>query len=229
MIMREETVLLLEGKRAGARSLRAPLEKEGLQVHLVHTGAAAVAWATGNRPDIVVFDASSMRSSGVRSCRRIRRAIGDTPIIHCLAADRIEDRTAEADIYLVMPFTSRKLINRIRALLPADDLKEEIVRAGNLTFFLLKRSVDVAGRGESRLTPKLARLLEEFLRHPNEILGRHHLIETVWNTNYFEDTRTLDVHIRWLREIIEVDPAKPKLVKTLRGMGYIFNVPSKGK
>jgi DNA-binding response OmpR family regulator len=155
--------------------------------------------------------------------------IGVTPIIHCRAADRIEDRSAEADVYLAMPFTSRKLINRIKALLPADELKEEIVRAGNLTFFLLKRSVEVAERGESRLTPKLARLLEEFLRHPNEVIGRHQLMETVWNTNYFDDTRTLDVHIRWLREIIEIDPAKPKLVRTIRGMGYIFYVPAKGK
>ena len=74
------------------------------------------------------------------------------------------------------------------------------------------------------MTPKLAHLLEEFLRHPNQILGRHTLMENVWKTSYFGDTRTLDVHIRWIREIIEVDPAKPLLLRTIRGVGYIFAV-----
>ena len=110
-------------------------------------------------------------------------------------------------------------------MLPVDDLKEEIVRAGRITFYPSKRSVDVAGRGEKKLTPKLAHLLDEFLRHPNEVLERDYLMLHVWKTNYFGDTRTLDVHMRWLREIIEGNPAKPVIVRTVRSIGYIFAIP----
>jgi DNA-binding response OmpR family regulator len=162
----------------------------------------------------------------MRTCRRFRKALPVTALIYCRDFEQIEDRTIGADIYLAQPFTARKLINRIRALLPADDTKEEIVRAGNLTFYPSKRSVEIAGVGERRLTPKLASLLEEFLRHPNEILDRQTLMQTVWDTSYFGDTRTLDVHIRWMREVIEENPARPRLLKTVRGMGYIFSIPA---
>jgi DNA-binding response OmpR family regulator len=200
------------------------LAKAGLAVATVNSGVEAMQRLENEQIDLIVLDASTMRSSGVRTCRRLRKALPQTPIIHCLAAGTDEDRSAQADIYLVRPYTARKLLNRIWTLLPADDLTEEIVRVGALTYYCSKRSVDVEGQGERRLTPKLAQLLEEFLRHPNQILGRHTLMENVWKTSYFGDTRTLDVHIRWMREIIEVDPAKPLLLRTVRGVGYIFTV-----
>jgi DNA-binding response OmpR family regulator len=227
--MREAKLLLVAGRRSRTRILESALQREGLQVTLLHTGNAALDWTRENRPDLVVFDASSMRSSGFRTCRRLRKALPVTPIIYCRDADQLEDRTIGADVYLAQPFTARKLINRIRALLPADDMKEEIVRAGQLTFFPSKRSVDIGGIGERRLTPKLACLLEEFLRHPNEVIDRNRLMQTVWKTSYFGDTRTLDVHIRWIREVIEDNPARPQLLKTVRGMGYIFGIPSKDR
>lgn len=223
--MREACVLLVEGKSLGNNSLSPALEKEGYVVHVAHTGTAALAWAANNSPHILVFDASSMRSSGTRSCRRLHRALPDTPLIHCRTSEMPEDRAAEADIYLQQPFTPRKLLNRIRALLPADDTEEQIVRLGDITIYLGKRSVEVAGRGERRLTPKLARLLEEFMRHPNEILDRPQLMKNVWKTSYIGDTRTLDVHIRWIRELIEAEPGRPQLLKTVRGKGYILNIP----
>lgn len=223
--MREKIILLVEGRSADSSVFSTALRKEELQVHSAHTGSEAMLWIEGSRPDLVVYNAASMRSSGVRTCKRLRKALGETPIIHCRAANQVEDRAVEADVYLVKPFTPRKLLNRIRALLPADDLKEEIVRAGPLTFFLSKRSVELQGRGERRLTPKLTSLLEEFLRHPNEVLGRDQLMRSVWNTSYLGDTRTLDVHIRWMREIIEENPARPKLLRTVRSMGYIFSIP----
>lgn len=229
LMMREAMILLVAGRRSGTRALESALQREGLQVNLFHTGNAALVWTKDNQPELVVFDASSMRSSGARTCRRLRKALRGAPIIYCRSADQPEDRSIGADIYLAQPFTARKLINRIRALLPADDMKEEVVRAGRLTFFPTKKSVDIAGSGEHRMTPKLADLLEEFLRHPNEILERKWLMRTVWKTTYFGDTRTLDVHIRWMREIIEDDPARPKIIKTVRGMGYIFNTPSKDR
>lgn len=222
--MREATVLLVEGKRAGNDTLSAALSKEGLDVHTFYTGTAAYNWAAENNPEIVVFDASTMRSSGVRSCRRLRSLMADTPIIHCRKVGELEDRSAEADIYLARPFTARKVLNRIKTLLPTDDWKQEIVRAGDITFYPSKRSVDVNGQGEQRLTPKLAALLDVFLRNPNQVLRREKLMHDVWETDFMGDTRTLDVHIRWMREVIEEDPGKPVLLKTVRGKGYVFSI-----
>lgn len=222
--MQEAVVLLVEGRGAGDDSLGAALRKAGYTIEIVHTGAAAVAWVANNRPDLVVFDAREMRSSGSRSCRRLRRLLADTPIIHCRPANTAEDETAEANVYLEHPFTPRKLLNRIRALLPADDSKEEIIRCGKITLYRSKRSVCTGNEGEHRLTPKLAQLLEEFIRHPNELVSRRQLMQNVWKTDYIGDTRTLDVHVRWIREFIEKDPANPTLLQTVRGKGYIFKM-----
>ena len=88
-----------------------------------------------------------------------------------------------------------------------------------------KRAVDVKEKGEQRLTPKLAQLLEEFLRHPNELVSRRQLMQNVWHTDYVGDTRTLDVHVRWVRECIENDPSNPVLLRTIRGKGFILALP----
>lgn len=217
-------VLLVEGQNAGRESLSALLEKGGHRVFIVRTGTEAQTWLTTNNPDLIIFDSSTMRSNGVRNCRRLRRQVEHIPIIHSRAAGEEEDRTAGADVYLEKPFSSRKILNRVRALLPADNHKEEIIRYGKITLYRMKRSVDVRNKGEFSLTPKLALLLENFLRHPNELLSRRQLMQSVWQTDFIGDTRTLDVHIRWVRECIEIDPSHPKLLKTVRGQGYILNI-----
>lgn len=217
-------VLLVEGQTAGRESLALVLKKAGYHTNIVHTGAEAVRWLGNNAPDLIIFDASTMRSNGVRNCRRLRGMAEATPIIHSRAAGEDEDRNAGADIYLERPFSSRKLLNRIKALLPADTNKEEIVRYGMITLFRVKRSVDVAGKGEFILTPKLGLLLEMFIRHPNQLLTRPELMLTVWDTDFVGDTRTLDVHIRWIRECIEIDPSDPQLLKTIRGQGYMLSI-----
>ena len=220
--MQEAVILLVEAKRAGGESMAPALAKAGYELKIVHTGTAAFKVVQDCTPDIVIFDASSMRSSGSRSCRRLRRELEETPIIHSRAAGEPEDLTAEADIYLEHPYTARKLINRVRALLPADEAEGEVIYCGKITLFLSKPSVEISGQNERRLTPKLARLLEEFVRHPGEIVSRRQLMQNVWKTDYVGDTRTLDVHIRWTREIIEEDPARPKILKTVRGQGYVL-------
>ncbi len=224
-------VLLVEGHTAGRDSLRPMLLKPGYEVMVVHTGAEALDWVQGQdkAPDLIVFDASTMRSNGVRNCRRLRRSVQLIPIIHSRANGEEEDRSAGADVYLERPYSARKLLNRTRALLPADSSREEIVRYGDITFFRSKRSVGVAGKGEFTLTPKLALLLETFIRQPGALLTRRQLMQTVWQTNFVGDTRTLDVHIRWIRECIENDPSQPILLRTVRGKGYLLTIaPSDG-
>ena len=218
----KRAVLLVEGSRTSARSLAHSLQKGGFRVAISQTGRHAVSWAQTHALDLIIFDASTMRSSGARTCRRLRGIVGDLPIIHCRASGQPEETSILADVYLEQPFTDRKLMNRVRDLLPADPMKEEIVHFGRIKLYRGKRSVDVRGKGEQRLTPKLAQLIEEFLRHPNELISRRQLMRNVWHTDYVGDTRTLDVHIRWVRESIEKDPSNPELLRTVRGRGFIL-------
>lgn len=218
-------ILIVEGK-AGEHSFVPALEKAGYQVQVVHSGAAALTATAQSQVHLIVFDASYMRSNGARICQRLRRVAETTPIIHIRAEQQSLDATTEADVFMQRPFTPRKLLNRVRALLPADEVKEEVVRYGSICLYRTKRSVEVNGQGESQLTPKLTLLLEEFIRHPNQVITRRQLMQNVWNTDYIGDTRTLDVHIRWMRELIEEDPAHPAILRTVRSKGYIFCHPS---
>jgi DNA-binding response OmpR family regulator len=218
-------ILLVEGIRAGEDSLHAALCKAGYEVAVQHTGSGALDWVRENEPDLIIFDGASMRSSGVRSCRQLRQALDAVPIIHTRIPAEPRDEAAGASVYLVKPFTPRKVLNRVRSLLPAVASEEEIVRAGDLILYRGKRSVEVRGQGEKQLTPKLAALLEDFLRHPNEVRTRRDLMQNVWQTDYIGDTRTLDVHVRWVREAIELDPGDPRRLLTVRGKGYVLRVP----
>ncbi len=219
------TILLIEGQRDAEDSLAHPLAKAGFLVVPFISGREAVGWAQENHPALIVLDASSMRSTGVRISGRLRGILPDTPIIYCRAAGVRVDPPAVADIYLERPFTGRKLLNRVRELLPADPAQEQIVRYGDLKYYRGKRAVEVGDRGERRLTPKLALLLEEFLRNPGEVIARRQLMKHVWQTDYIGDTRTLDVHIRWVRECIEKDPSNPRLLVTKRGEGFVLVDP----
>jgi DNA-binding response OmpR family regulator len=218
-------ILLIEGRREPESSLAQPLSKAGFTVMSFKSGREAVNWSQEYQPDLIILDASSMRSSGVRISQRLRGILPDTPIIYCRAQGVLEEPQATADIYLEQPFTGRKLLNRVRDLLPADPREEEIVSYGTLKYYRGKRAVEVEGRGEQRLTPKLARLLEEFLRNPGVLVTRKQLMKNVWKTSYVGDTRTLDVHIRWVRECIESDPSNPELLVTLRGKGFKLMEP----
>lgn len=223
--MPEAKILLIEGERAGKLSLAAALLRSDYEVWVVHTGTDALAKMQQVLPDLVVFDASTMRSSGVRSCNRIRQLLGERPLIYARAEQQPAEADIEADLFLERPFTARKVLNRIRVLLPANRANEEIIRCGQITYYRSKRSILLPEQTERQLTPKLAQLFEEFLRYPNQIISRRQLMENVWQTTYIGDTRTLDVHIRWIRECIESDPAYPRLLRTVRGQGYIFAIP----
>ncbi|MBK7895257.1 MAG: response regulator transcription factor [Candidatus Promineifilaceae bacterium] len=223
--MQKAVILLVEGKRAGQNTVLLALEKAGHTIKLCHTGSIAIKTLKEFEPHLIIFNAASMRTNGSRTCRRLKKNREDLPIIHVRAAGEFQDDEAEADIYLEQPFTPRKLLNRVKDLLPIDHAVEETVQYGHISLYLSKKSVD-AGQGESRLTPKLAHLLEQFMRHPHQVLTRRQLMQEVWKTDYIGDTRTLDVHIRWVREYIEQNPARPKYLKTVRGKGYILAIPS---
>ncbi len=228
MVIQEALILLVEGRSAGASSMSAAIRKSGFELKVVATGTEAIRFVEDEaEPDLVVYDASTMRSSGARTCRRLRKLLGETPIIHCRAKDAAEDVTAEADVYLIHPYTSRKLLNRMKQLLPTAGQKEEMVRHGSICYYRARRTIEINSKGERRLTPKLSQLLEEFLRFPNQVISRMQLMRNVWNTDYLGDTRTLDVHMRWLREYVEANPGKPEVLHTVRGKGYILSFKPK--
>jgi len=123
---------------------------------------------------------------------------------------------------LVLPFTIRKLLNRIKALgTPQDD---NLMRAGALTLYPDLQVVRIEGSKPQPLTPNLTALLKILMQHPGQVLARDTLFRRVWQTDYVEDTRTLDVHICWLRQKIEANPKKPQRLKTVRGVGFRLDI-----
>ncbi len=223
--MVSRSILIMQGKRVEVPSLAPAIEQAGYNVMVANTGDQALALS---KPMLLIFDTRGMRSSGSRTCRRLAKAWDELPVIHCRAATVKLDESAAATVYLVEPFTARKVLNRIKKLLPARDSADQIHQFGDITLYTGKRTVYVNGLGESSVTPKLIGLLQSLMKHPNQTVTREQLIEWVWNTTYTGDTRTLDVHIRWLREKIEEDASEPKRLITVRGVGYqlVSNTPA---
>jgi DNA-binding response OmpR family regulator len=170
-------------------------------------------------PAVIVIDAASMRTPGERICRTICAAHPRAQILHILPADA--DITPDADIVLKQPLTSRRLLNNLRGLLKqhADD----VLNVGPFSMNVSRRVLIAYGQ-ETQLNPKLAMLIELFLRHPNTTIDRETLMKKVWKTSYLGDTRTLDVHIRWAREALENKGAHPRCLVTVRGVGYRLDI-----
>lgn len=210
-------ILWVEGKRANGPHFVSDLRKKGFLIDTVPTGKAALEYLAISGADLVVVDASSFRTSGKRICSEIREKWNNLPILLIANPDRSADKDTAADVVLQLPFTTRKLINRINPLLPAES--DNLLRLGPLRLDLKNRRVSCLEK-ETHLTPRLTSLLRMFIEHPNEVLEREDLFRKVWNTEYTGDTRTLDVHISWIRQAIEPDPRKPRFLITIRGVGY---------
>ncbi|MEJ2708923.1 MAG: response regulator transcription factor [Anaerolineales bacterium] len=214
-------ILWIEGNRSATPSFVPDLRKKGYQVEVVPTGRAALKRVQGLDPDLVVINSASLRSSGRRICHALREQRNNLPIL--VICDKSQKSgSVEASQVLVLPFTSRKLLNRIRILVP--EKRGKVLKAGPITFFPEGNRVQLEGGDMQQLTPLLTALLKLFMQHPGKVLARERLFREVWRTNYTNDTRTLDVHIRWLRQKIEMNPRKPRLLKTVRGVGFRLNV-----
>jgi len=223
------------------------LRREGIEVTVASNGHEALTRARLLRPDLVVLDIMLPGMDGLEVCRTLR-AESTVPILVLSArgeaADRITGLEVGADDYLVKPFTMRELVARVQAMLrrarmlmPMADqapaapvpvaagLKERVlggvIRAGDLKLDTAKRDVTVGGEVVS-LKPKEFDLLLYFARHPGVVLSRDALLREVWGYDFPVDTRTVDVHIRWLRQKIETNPSEPTRIMTVRGLGYRF-------
>jgi DNA-binding response OmpR family regulator len=213
-------ILVVQG--AGRNRLKTMLERQGFKVLRALNGKQAMAYVKETGPALAVIDPSSLRINGARLSHMLKRAAGSVPILWVLDEGTTVSEDGVADLCLERPFSTRKLLNRVRRLLP--EAGNSILSAGDVVFDVSNREVRKGDR-QLRLTPKQAKLLEALMRHANEVLSRRYLMKHVWNTDYLGDTRTLDVHIRWVREAIEDDPSSPKFVHTVRGVGYRFDPP----
>ncbi|MBU2611657.1 MAG: response regulator transcription factor, partial [Chloroflexi bacterium] len=231
--MNKATILVIEGKHADHPAFAAALRNKGFEVELVSSGSQALTrLEVGFDPDAIVVNAASLRTSGKRICQSLREKTQNLPILLILDPDRKKNNAkakattnantnANANVVLSLPFTIQKLVNRIRHLLPGDG--KNYIHAGLIRLDMENRTVRCLGK-QTRLTPRLMRLLKILLDHRGELVERRALFSQVWETEYTEDMRTLDVHISWLRRAIEADSDKPKLLKTVRGVGYRLDV-----
>jgi DNA-binding response OmpR family regulator len=216
-------VLLVEGKRADHPSFAAGLTKKGYLVESVLSGSAALERLDYITPDLVIVDASSMRTSGKRICQALR---GKQPALSIiLVIDNHADPNDQygADAVLVLPFTMQKLLNRVKHLMPVTN--NGGLEAGPFILDTEQRRVIMDGK-QIQLTPRLTALFKILMEHPGEVINRETLFKEAWETDYTGDTRSLDVHMSWLRLALEDNPRHPRFIKTVRGMGYRLDVES---
>lgn len=214
-------ILLVEGKRADRASFQGGLSNKLYLVNSVPSGSAGVAQLHDFHPDIIIVDASSLRTSGKRICSMLREAAPKIPMILILEPAVPGSNDSGADVVLHMPFTLQKLLNRLKPFLPAEPKNGR--SAGPIMLDTDTHSVHCLDH-QALLTPRLASLLSMLMDQPGKVIPRETLFSKVWETEYTGDTRTLDVHISWLRQAIEDDPRHPRFIKTVRGVGYRLDV-----
>jgi DNA-binding response OmpR family regulator len=218
--MKQATILVIEGRHAEIPSFATDLQKKGFDIRSFQNGSQAVSKIKQINPNLVVINAASLRSTGIRICLSVRKKEPKLPIILILENEKPVDKDL-AESILALPFTVQKLVNRIKALLPSDG--KNVVTAGPIQLDLDHKRVRCLSKN-AKLTPRLITLLHILMDKHGEVVEREALFKKVWETNYTGDTRTLDVHISWLRRAIELDPNNPKFLKTIRGVGYRLDV-----
>ena len=225
---RVTSILIVEDEAALAEPLEYLLSREGYETTTASDGVAALAAFDRSPPDLVLLDLMLPGIPGTEVCRRLR-ARSQTPIIMLTAKDAEIDVVLGlelgADDYVTKPYSSRELLARIRAVLRRrvePDLDAGVLEAGPVRMDVDRHTVSVAGR-EIAMPLKEFELLELLLRNAGRVLTRGQLIDRVWGADYFGDTKTLDVHIKRIRAKIEETPSEPRLLMTVRGLGYRFD------
>jgi DNA-binding response OmpR family regulator len=232
-----ETIVVVEDEPALRDTLSYNLKKDGFSVEAVGDGRAALDSARKFKPDLIVLDLMLPEIDGFEVCRILRREM-TTPILMLTARDDEIDRVVGlevgADDYLTKPFSMRELMARVKAQLRRSRLlREELDRSaatngtqeklvfGNLTINLTRREVTLHDE-PLQLKPQEYDLLLFFAEHRGQMLSREFILERVWGWDFIGDSRTVDVHVRWLRQKIEEDASDPKRIVTVRGGGYRF-------
>ncbi len=215
------SVLLIEGKRRLKNNFAQELSDKGFDVTAVTSGATALETIPELMPNVVVINAMSLRTNGLRITNWIRTAWPDLPIILIIAEDEAITNAPQANVLLRLPFTVQKLINRLRLF---NEVKHKHILKKGVLELNTQTAVAHYKDKEAHLTPRCSDLLRVMMEKPGKVLTRKELFSQVWDTDYTGDTRTLDVHISWLRNALEENPRQPELIQTIRGIGYKLNL-----
>ena len=223
-------VLIVEDEETLARTLAEKLKDEGFNVLIAGDGEEGLDKLRADHPDLVVLDIMLPKLDGLSLCRIVRRdpTMAHIPIIMLTArgteVDKIVGLESGADDYVVKPFALGEFLARVRAVMRRapgrPTLQDELV-SNDLRLSLTGRRLFKDSQ-ETKLSNKEFDLLAELMRNRNIVLSRDLILTKVWGYDYFVDKRTVDVHIRWLREKIEDDPSNPRRIVTVRGVGYRF-------
>ncbi len=235
-----ETILVVEDEPSLQETLAYNLQKQGYSVETSGDGRAALEKARALQPDLLVLDIMLPGLDGVEICKILRREGFQSPVIMLTARDEEIDRVVGleigADDYITKPFSMRELIARVKAQLRRtqvirDEMEKlkveplavpaETLAFDNLVINRTRREVTLNG-AVLALKPQEYDLLLFFAEHRGQMLSREFVLERVWGWDYIGDSRTVDVHVRWLRQKIEADPANPARIITVRGGGYRF-------
>jgi len=221
-------ILVVEDEASFSEALAYVLGKEGFEVTVADTGDGAIAAFDKGGADLVLLDLMLPGLSGTEVCKQLRSR-SDVPIIMLTAKDTEVDKVVGlelgADDYVTKPYSKAELIARIRAVLRRQgdnsNTTEGVVTAGPVRIDVERHQVSINDQLVS-LPLKEFELLEFLVRNSGRVLTRSQLIDRVWGSDYFGDTKTLDVHVKRLRAKIETDPANPTFIQTIRGLGYKF-------
>ena len=227
-------ILLIDDDKLIVEPLVRSLTQRNYEVHVAHDGEAGLASALSIKPDIVLLDVMMPKMDGWEVCRELRQQSG-VPILMLTAlgdeVDRILGLELGADDYLTKPFSTRELIARIKAMLRRVAIDKTVTAVSIQEIGPLKINFDTRELYKNgQLLPlryKEFELLTLLIRNAGQNVTRAVIFDKVWGTDWLGDTRTLDVHIRWLREKIEDTPSEPKIIQTVRGVGYRFVDSSK--
>ena len=230
MSVTETTVLVVEDEESFVDALSVGLRREGFHVQIARDGAQALDLFDTVNPDLVLLDVMLPKVSGIDVCRQLRKR-SQVPIIMVTAKaaeiDTVVGLEVGADDYVTKPYRLRELVARMRAVLRRaprdrnDDASGEVLEVGDVALDPERHEVVIRG-DHVQLPLKEFELLELLMRNPGRVLTRGQLIDRVWGSDYFGDTKTLDVHIKRIRSKIEVHPSEPVQLVTVRGLGYRF-------
>lgn len=228
--MAAKRALVVDDERLIVKGIRFSLEQDGMQVDCAYDGEEALEYARNNTYDIVLLDVMLPKVTGFDVCLQIRE-FSNVPIIMLTAKgddmDKILGLEYGADDYITKPFNILEVKARIKAIMRRTESKKEMadspqkINSGDMELDCESRRCFIAGK-EIGLTAKEFEVLELLMLHPNKVYSRESLLKLVWGTDYPGDVRTVDVHIRRLREKIEKTPSEPQYVHTKWGVGYYF-------